>query len=68
MNVILQVEGMRCGGGASSVQRALGALAHVSGVDVDLASGRVTVHCDADLPRDALVSAVTAAGFDVRDV
>jgi copper chaperone CopZ len=56
---------MSCGGCAASVERALGALEPVSRVEVDLASGRVTVFVHAEPAPGVLEQAVRAAGFDL---
>ncbi|WP_028535205.1 heavy-metal-associated domain-containing protein [Paludibacterium yongneupense] len=65
--LILQVEGMSCGGCVKSVQQALTALPGVGRVDVDLASGRVEIECvpGQTLARDQAAAAVSGAGFDV---
>ena len=56
-----RVEGMRCGGCSSSVERAIVALAPGAKVEVDLAAAQVTVEGVED---DALVrQAVEDAGF-----
>jgi copper chaperone len=64
-SVLLQVEGMSCGGCVASVKRALSAVEHVMQVEVELESGRVTVLSDTDLSPEVLARAVRAAGFDV---
>jgi copper chaperone len=43
MSVVLQVDGMTCGHCVSSVEKAVVELPGVTGVHVDLATGRVTV-------------------------
>lgn len=56
-----KVEGMRCGGCSSSVERSILALAPAAKVEVDLAAATVTVEGVDD---DALVQqAVDDAGF-----
>ncbi len=63
----IEVEGMTCGGCASSVRRALEAAAPGARVDVDLAGHRARV-VGADVDPDALKEAVLDAGFEVRGV
>lgn len=65
MNTItLSVPGMTCGHCEAAVRQEVGALAGVTGVDVDLDSKDVTV-TGGDLDRDAIVAAIDEAGFDV---
>lgn len=62
----LTVTGMKCRGCAGSVSRAVGAVDGVMDVDVDLASGTVTVLFDERVAaRDALAAAVREAGYGV---
>lgn len=65
--VILNIDGMTCGGCAKSVERALGDLAGVASVNADWQNGTAQVQFDAaqtDLA--ALVEAVEDAGFEVQ--
>ena len=62
---ILLVEGMSCNGCATSVERALRSLDAVAEVNVDLASGRVTVDLAGDATAEQLAQAVRTAGFEV---
>lgn len=61
----LKVEGMRCNGCVTSVQRALSEIAGVSHADVDLDAGRARVQ-GRDVSSDELVEAVTSLGFSVE--
>ena len=61
---VIEVEGMTCGGCASSVRRALEAAAPGAQVDVDLASRRARVVGEGVEP-EALQEAVEDAGFGV---
>lgn len=61
-----QVNGMTCGHCVASVTEEVSALAGVTGVDVDLPSGRVEVTSDAPLDDAAVVAAVTEAGYEVQ--
>jgi copper chaperone len=65
--LVLQVEGMSCGGCVKNVQQALTALAGVSRVEVELASGRVEIECapGQTVAREDAARAVSDAGFDV---
>ncbi|MCW2779024.1 MAG: cation-transporting ATPase [Frankiales bacterium] len=57
------VTGMTCGHCVSSVTEEVGELPGVTAVDVDLASGRVTVTSDAPVGTDAVRGAVEEAGY-----
>ena len=57
------VEGMTCAHCAGSVREEVGELAGVRSVDVDVASGRVTVVSEGPLTADAVAEAVTEAGY-----
>lgn len=59
------VDGMSCGHRVGSVTDGLTALPGVTGVDVDLASGRVTVSSRQPLAHEAVRSAVAEAGYEV---
>ncbi|SDN71076.1 heavy-metal-associated domain-containing protein [Lentzea jiangxiensis] len=59
------VTGMTCGHCVSSVTEELGEVAGVTGVDVVLETGAVTVTSDRELARDEVVAAVTEAGYQV---
>lgn len=60
----LTVTGMTCEGCATKVRDALVATAGVTAADIDVASGKVAVHLDGSVDRDALEFAVDAAIFD----
>jgi copper chaperone len=62
---VLEVEGMTCGGCATSVRRALEAAAPGSVVEVELERRRARVE-GGDVDPDALREAVLDAGFEVR--
>jgi copper chaperone len=61
------VTGMTCGHCVASVKEEVGGVPGVSGVEVDLATGIVTV--DSDSPVDAAMirTAVHEAGYDLVD-
>ncbi|MEV5651341.1 copper ion binding protein [Nocardia sp. NPDC052254] len=59
------VTGMTCGHCVASVQKEIGKIDGVTGVDVDLASGRVQVESAAPLTPADIVAAVDEAGYQV---
>lgn len=65
METTYQVSGMTCGHCVSSVSTELSALPGVTDVQVDLASGRVTITSQNPLDADAVRAAVDEAGYDL---
>ncbi|MEU8815321.1 cation transporter [Actinoplanes sp. NPDC048796] len=61
------VTGMTCGHCVQAVTGELSALAGVDDVQVDLASGAVTVTSEAPLSEDAVRAAVDEAGYELAD-
>jgi copper ion binding protein len=59
------VTGMTCGHCVSAVQKEIGAIAGVTGVEVDLASGRVEVSAEQPISDDAIAAAVDEAGYEL---
>ncbi|NUR88716.1 MAG: heavy-metal-associated domain-containing protein [Nonomuraea sp.] len=59
------VTGMTCGHCVSSVKEEVGEVAGVTSVDVDLASGLLTVGSDAPVEPAKIVAAVEEAGYQV---
>jgi copper chaperone len=59
------VSGMTCGHCVSAVTEEVTAVPGVTGVDVDLASGRLTVTSDAPVDDDAVRAAVDEAGYEL---
>lgn len=57
------VTGMTCGHCAASVREELGEIPGVQAVDVDVASGAVTIDSVAPVEADAIRSAVEVAGY-----
>lgn len=57
--------GMTCGHCASSVGKEVGAIPGVTAVDVDLASGKVTIDSEQGVQADAIKSAVEEAGYQL---
>ena len=58
-----EVSGMTCGHCVSSVTEEVSELAGVSDVQVDLASGRLTVTADQPVGADEVLTAVEEAGY-----
>ncbi len=65
--VTLSVKGMSCGHCAARVEDALKALRGVKSAEVDLEAATVCVVADAKVKREALVAAVTKAGYTVEE-
>ena len=59
-----QIEGMTCEHCVKAVEAEVNEVPGTQGVDVDLASGRMTVHGE-DFSDDAIVEAVIEAGYKV---
>lgn len=59
----LQVNGMTCGGCANSVKRSVQRIDSAAKVEVDLPSKKVRVDSDASL--EAIIAAITDAGYPV---
>jgi copper chaperone len=59
------VAGMTCGHCVASVTEEVGELDGVTSVEVDLASGRVTVTSSAPLSEEAVQAAVDSAGYQL---
>jgi copper chaperone len=59
----LKVEGIHCGGCASSIKKALAAVAPGAEVEVDIDGGKVKVGGTPD--RAKVVAAIEDAGYDV---
>lgn len=60
------VDGMTCDHCVKAVSDEIGKLEGVTGVDVELATGSVTVASDAGVADDAVKAAVDEAGYEVR--
>jgi copper ion binding protein len=59
------VRGMTCGHCASAVTEELSRIPGVTGVQIDVTAGRVTVEADHPVPADAVAAAVDEAGYEV---
>lgn len=62
---IYEVQGMTCEHCVKAVSAEIGALPGVAQVEVDLASGKVTVTSAADLDRESVRGAVDEAGYEL---
>lgn len=63
--VTVTVTGMTCGHCASSVREEVGGIPGVIAVDVDLASGTVTVDSVRELEPEAIQNAIEEAGYQL---
>jgi copper ion binding protein len=61
----ITVTGMTCGHCATSVREEVGSIPGVSAVDVDLASGKVTIDSEQQVDADAIKDAVEEAGYEL---
>lgn len=59
------VTGMTCGHCVTSVREEVGSIPGVTTVDVDLATGQVTIGSDRQLDDEAIREAVVEAGYAV---
>ena len=62
MEHIIEVENIRCGGCASTIEKQLRKLESVSNVSVDIEAGKVTVEAAAD-DREQLVATLLRNGY-----
>lgn len=65
MNQVIEVKGMTCGHCVNSVTTELKKIADVTDVNVDLASGKVTIESSNALDAAEISAAVTEAGYEV---
>jgi copper chaperone len=63
--VTVNVTGMSCGHCVSSVREELGGIPGVTAVDVDLATGKVTVDSEQEVEPAAIQNAVEEAGYQL---
>ncbi|MFI9595554.1 heavy-metal-associated domain-containing protein [Nonomuraea sp. NPDC052265] len=59
------VKGMTCGHCVSSVKEEVGGVAGVTGVEVDLASGLLTVTSESQVEASSIAAAVEEAGYEL---
>jgi copper chaperone len=62
---VITVKGMTCGHCVSAVQKEIGSLPGVTGVEVELETGTVRVTADPPPAAAALRDAVDAAGYEI---
>ena len=62
MKHVIDVENIKCGGCANSIKGKLGALEGVSGVQVDIENGRISLEAPED-SRASLVETLLASGY-----
>jgi copper chaperone len=62
---VFTVSGMTCGHCVAAVTEEVGKLRGVEGVEIDLASGAVTVVADGPVDPTAFAAAVDEAGFEM---
>ncbi|SDC91942.1 heavy-metal-associated domain-containing protein [Actinokineospora iranica] len=67
LQTVYTVSGMTCGHCVNSVTEELSGIAGVSGIDVDLKTGAVTVTSTTELNRDEVAAAVTEAGYQLAN-
>lgn len=65
-SLMLEIDGMKCEGCATSVDAALRRVAGVRRVDVSLEESRARIVGDDEVDEDALVAAVEEAGYAAR--
>jgi copper chaperone len=63
--VTVTVAGMTCGHCASSVREEVGSIPGVTAVDVDLASGKVTIDSEQQVEPAAIRGAAEEAGYEL---
>lgn len=64
MSKVYKVDGMTCGGCASSVQKAIAAAMPEADVQIDLPTAAVTVSATVEIEDSVIRKAVEDAGFD----
>ncbi|MEU8080328.1 heavy-metal-associated domain-containing protein [Catellatospora citrea] len=65
MEAVYTVKGMTCGHCVNSVSTEISKIDGVTGVQVDLPTGAVTVSSAGPLPRTAIAAAVDEAGYEL---
>lgn len=63
----ITVTGMTCGHCASSVREEINEIPGVTGVNVDLESGRVDIESNTEIDSAAITAAVDEAGYKIAD-
>ncbi|GAA0812263.1 heavy-metal-associated domain-containing protein [Spirilliplanes yamanashiensis] len=65
VEAVYAVSGMTCGGCANRVTEQVSTVAGVTGVQIDVASGTVTVTSDSPVPAGDVQAAVERAGYQL---
>ena len=68
MKKVMTIEGMMCGHCTGRVQKALEAVAGVNAVTMSLEEKTATVEMEGDVSDEALTTAVTEAGYEVKAI
>ena len=63
---MIKVEGMTCDNCVKHVKEAILEIPQVRAVQVDLQGNSAIVDSDADIPREAIASALDAAGYKLK--
>jgi copper ion binding protein len=63
--VTVTVTGMTCGHCAASVREEVSSIPGVTAVDVDLASGKVTIDSEREVEANVIKGAVEEAGYEL---
>ncbi|HET6736630.1 heavy-metal-associated domain-containing protein [Mycobacterium sp.] len=64
-SMTVNVTGMTCGHCVTSVREEVENISGVTGVNVDLASGKVTIDSEAPIQADAIKDAIEEAGYQL---
>jgi len=59
----IQVENIKCGGCARTVENTLKDVNGVSQIEVDVETGMVDIHCDGQVSRSDLADALSSKGY-----
>jgi copper chaperone len=65
MQLVIDVDNIKCGGCAGSIRKGLSENPRVQSVEVDISTGRVSVEADGDIRAD-LVTRLGQLGFPER--
>lgn len=65
MNKVIDVKGMTCGHCVNSVTTELKKIAGVSEIEVDLATGKVTIQARNEIDEAAIAEAIDEAGYEL---
>jgi copper chaperone len=65
MNKVIDVKGMTCGHCVNSVTTELKKIAGVSEIEVDLATGKVTIQARNEIDEAVIAEAIDEAGYEL---